>query len=255
MRIPAAASGTDCHTAVAGVSVTPRTTAGNVRTIFAILVALAVPGLTPTSAQAQATTLNRFSLEPRVGVAFPTGDFGNVDPACPPGGSGCPFPLQVGTDTGWRWALRAHYALNPHWSIVGEFGDANLGCSPTFCGTNRKPGSKGFSLGVRAVVFPLGTMDVWLEGAGVLEQVTIIRTQDQVGEPISSAVSYPWSPGFSAGAGAELDLNGNGNFFFSPGFRFRYVPADPPDSDPDLASITATYMLLEVGFRIVLGKG
>lgn len=255
MRIPAAPPGPDPYSPVAGVSVPPQATAGGVRLIAGVLATLAVAGLGPTSAQAQAPTLNRFSLEPRVGVAFPTGDFGNVDPACPPGGSGCPFPLQVGTDTGWRWALRAHYALNPHWSIVGEFGKANLDCSPTFCGIDHKPGTKGFSLGVRTIVFPLGTMDVWLEGAGVVEKVTVIRTQDQVGEPVSSAVSYPWSPGFTAGAGAELDLNGDRNFFFSPGFRFRYVPADPPDSDPDLASITATYMLFEVGFRVVLGKG
>jgi len=255
MRVPAETPGPDRHILVPGVSGPPRATARCVRTIAAILAALAVPGVSPSCAQAQSATLHRLSLEPRVGIAFPTGDFGNVDPACPPGASGCPFPLQVGTDTGWRWALRAHYALNPHWSIVGEFGKANLDCSPTFCGIDHKPGTKGFSLGVRAIVFPLGTMDVWLEGAGVLEKVTIIRTQDQAGESFPSAVSYPWSPGFSAGAGAELDLNGNGSFFFSPGFRFRYVPADPPDSDPDLASITATYMLLEVGFRVVLGKG
>jgi hypothetical protein len=145
--------------------------------------------------------------------------------------------------------------MSENWAVVGEFGKASLGCSPTFCGTTEKPGTRGLSLGLRAIAFPLGSMDIWVEGAGVLEQATVIRVQDPEGNQVSSAVSYPWSPGFSAGFGAELDLNGDGNFFFSPGFRFRYVPSDPPDSDPDLASITATYMLFEVGFRVVLGKG
>ena len=236
----------------------PRTPApGGVgaRTLAVVFGALAMAFLSPASANAQTFTLSRFSLEPRVGMAFPTGDFGDVDPACPPGSSGCPFPLQVGTETGWRWAVRAHYAMSEHLSVGGEFGKANLGCSPTFCGTTEKPGTRGFSLGLRAIAFPLGSMDIWVDGAGVLEQPTVIRTLDRAGEIASSAVSYPWSPGFSAGFGAELDINGDGGFFFSPGFRFRYVPSDPPDSDPDLAPITATYMLLELGFRMVLGKG
>jgi len=222
--------------------------------VAGFLLALGVGILGPTGVQAQSSTLARLSLEPRVGMAFPTGDFGDVDPACPPGSSGCPFPLQVGTETGWRWALRAHFAITEHWSVVGEFGKTSLGCSPTFCGTAKKPRTRGINLGIRAIAFPLGSMDIWVEGAGVLEQTTVIRVQDQEGNEVASAVPYPWSPGFSAGFGAELDLKGDESLFFTPGFRFRYVPSDPPDSNPDLASITATYMLFELGFRVVMGK-
>ena len=223
--------------------------------LLGALLALTAAFLDPGSVNAQALTLDRFSLEPRIGIAFPVGDFGDIDPFCPPGSSGCPFPLQVGTDTGWRWAIRAHYALSPHWSVLGEFGKASLGCSPTFCGTDNKPGTQGFSLGVRAIAFPIGSMDIWVEGAGVMEQVTIIRTQDKAGEVAASSVSFPWSLGFSGGVGAELDLTGEGDYFFTPGFRFGYVPADPPSTDADLASVTATYLLFEIGFRVALVKG
>jgi hypothetical protein len=212
-------------------------------------------GFGPAELEAQSSAFRRLSLEPRVGMAFPTGDFGDIDPACPPGSSGCPFPVQVGTETGWRWALRAHFAVTDRWSVVGEFGKASLGCSPTFCGTTEKPGTQGVSLGLRTIAFPLGSMDIWVEGAAVLEQPTIVRVQDREGNQVSSAVPYPWSPGFAAGFGAELDLKGDEVLFFTPGFRFRYVPSDPPDSDPDLASVTATYMLFELGFRVLLGKG
>jgi len=97
-------------------------------------------------------------------------------------------------------------------------------------------------------------MDIWVEGAAALEEVTIIRTQDGAGDPASIRVSYPWAAGLSVGLGAELDLKGDEVLFFTPGFRFRYAPADPPASHPDLASITATYALFEVGFRVVLGR-
>ena len=219
-----------------------------------LLLAICPPLLNPAPVSAQALKMDRLSVEPRVGVAFPTGDFGNVDPACPSGGSACPFPLQTGTATGWRWAISTHYALSPRWSVVGEFGKAHLGCSAIFCGTTEKPEIQGLSLGVRAIAFPLGSMDIWVEGAGVLEQATIIRSQDQEGNRNPSAVTYPWSLGFSGGVGAELPLRGAYDFFFTPGFRFRYVPADPPTSDSDLASITATYFLFEVGFRAALGR-
>jgi hypothetical protein len=96
-------------------------------------------------------------------------------------------------------------------------------------------------------------MDIWVEGAGLLEEATIVRSEDREGNRAPAAVSYPWSLGFSVGLGAELPLRGAYDLFFTPGFRFRYVPADPPDSHSDLASITATYMLFEIGFRIALG--
>jgi len=49
--------------------------------------------------------------------------------------------------------------------------------------------------------------------------------------------------------------DGEGNLFFTPDFHFIYVAANPPDSDSDLASITATYFLAEIGFRVMLGEG
>jgi hypothetical protein len=97
-------------------------------------------------------------------------------------------------------------------------------------------------------------MDVWLEGAAVMEKVSIIRTLDGAGEPAAIRVAYPWSMGVSGGLGAELDLKGDDSLYFTPGFRFRYVPADPPDDQPDLTSVDATYMLFEIGFRVVLGR-
>ena len=210
--------------------------------------------LTPLPVQAQTFHLDRVSIEPRVGVAFPTGDFGNVDPACPPGGSGCDYPMQIGTETGWRWEVRLHYALTSHWGVVGGFGKTKLDCSPSFCGPDDKPGTRALSLGVKGIAFPLGSMDIWVEGGGALEEISIVRTQDATGDAISTLVHYPWAPGFYGGIGAELPLTGRDNFFFTPGFRFRYVPADPPDAHSDLESVTATYVLFEVGFRVNLGK-
>jgi hypothetical protein len=96
-------------------------------------------------------------------------------------------------------------------------------------------------------------MDIWVEGSGVFEQVTLVRTQDPEGDRNPRAVGYPWSLGFSGGIGAELALTRDGTLSFSPGFRYRYVPSDPPASEPDMASVSATYMLFEVGFRVVLG--
>ena len=221
---------------------------------LSLLLGVVIPGA-GSRLLAQSPVLSRFSLEPRVGVAFPTGDFGDVDPTCPSGSSGCPFPVQVGTETGWRWSLRALFALNPRLSLVGEYGKAKLGCSPSFCGTEERPETQGATLGIRLIAFGLGSMDFWVEGSGVLERPTIVRTRSETGETAISSVSYPWSPGFSVGVGTELDLKGDGTLFFSPGFRFRYIPADPPESDPDLASITATYLLIEVGFRVVLTAG
>lgn len=220
--------------------------------ILLALVGLCVPAL---PAQAQTSLLQRISFEPRVGFASPTGDFGNVDPACPSGASGCPYPTQIGADSGWRWGIRGLVGLSPRWSLVAEYGKSMLGCSATFCGTQKKPGIQGMSAGVRVLALPVGSMDIWVEGAGVLEKVTVIRTLDEDGNPAPSTVAYPWSMGFSGGIGAELALDRRETWFFSPGFRFRYVPADPPESQPDMKSITATYLLFELGFRMALGGG
>ncbi len=208
----------------------------------------------PKAAVAQAVLPDFLSFEPRVGAAFPTGDFGNVDPLCPPRGESCPFPLQIGTEVGWGWSLRALAEIREGWSVVGEYGRAHLGCSTTFCGSTKKPETQSVGLGLRIVAFPLGSMDVWVEGGGVLEETTIIRTRDESGNSEVSTVAYPWSLGFSGGFGTELALTGSRTSFFTPGFRFRYVPADPPDTDPDLAPITTTYMLFEIGFRFLLGR-
>ena len=205
-------------------------------------------------ASAQAFSRDRFSLEPRFGMAFPAGDFGDVDPACPPGSVGCDYPTQIGTDPGWRWEVAAHYAVADRWSLVAGFGQTRLGCSASFCGTSVDPGTRNLALGVRAHALPLGSMDLWIEGGGVLEEATIIRTLDLVGEPSARKVRYPWSPGVYLGAGASLPLRGDGDLFFTPGFRFHYVTADPPDSDLDLRSIDITYAVAEVGVKILLGK-
>ena len=220
--------------------------------LLILILAMVSPAVRPVPLSGQGFSRDRISIEPRIGVAIPTGDFGNIDPACPTGSSGCPFPIQVGTETGWGWAIRTQYALNPLWSLFGEYGKANLNCSVTFCGTRVSPGTKGLSLGLRAMALPLGNMDIWVEGAGVFEEVTIIRSEDREGNREPAAVAYPWSLGISGGVGAELPLTGENNFFFSPGFRFRYVPADPPDDHTDLTSVIATYMLFEVGFRVEL---
>jgi len=222
---------------------------------LSVLLALSGLFLSGLPLQAQTSLLQRISLEPRVGFASPTGDFGNVDPACPAGSSGCPYPIQIGTESGWRWGIRGLVGLNPRWSLVAEYGRSMLGCSATFCGTEKKPGIHGMSAGFRVLALPVGSMDIWVEGAGALEKVTVIRTLDEEGNPAPSTVAYPWSMGFSGGIGAELALDRRETWFFSPGFRFRYVPADPPDSQPDMTSITATYLLFELGFRMALGAG
>ena len=94
-----------------------------------------------------------------------------------------------------------------------------------------------------------------MEGGGVLESVSIVRTLDAAGDPNPKVVRYPWAPGLQGGMGAELPLTREGTFYFTPGFRFSYVAADPPDSSSDLDSITSTYVLAEIGFRVVLGGG
>jgi len=238
--------------AVAGAGIRPpsRLAALVAPRVFLVAFLLALP----ETVAAQSTFLDRLSLEPRVGVTIPTGDFGNVDPTCPPGAQGCPRPLQIGASTGWRWGMRAAAALTPSWSIFLEYGKTTLGCSATFCGTEKHPGTNGLDLGLRGTVFPLGSMDIWAEGAAVIEEVSIIRTLDLAGEPAAIPVAYPWTIGVSGGVGAELDFRGDGVLYFTPGFRFRYVPVDPPNDQPDLTSVTATYMLFEVGFRVVLGR-
>lgn len=139
------------------------------------------------------------------------------------------------------------------WSLVATYGQTKLDCSPSFCDLGEEPGTRSIGLGVRGALLPLGSMDIWVEGGGVFEEVTIIRTRDREGEPVSRKVTYPWSPGFSGGIGASLPLRADRDMFFTPGFRFHYVPADPPDSDWDLTSVDATFIVAEVGVRIVLG--
>ncbi len=222
--------------------------------VLAALLALgALPA--PPEVQAQILRLDRVSIEPTVGVAFPTGDFGNVDPACPSGSSGCDYPTQIGAETGWRWNLRLHYALTSHWGVVGGFGETKLDCSPVFCAVGDKPGTRALSLGVRRIAFPLGKMDIWVEGGGAWEEVSIVRTRDAAGKEISTLVRYPWTPGVYGGIGAELPITGRERLLFTPGFRFRYVPADPPEAHSDLESVTATYAILELGFRVTFGRG
>ena len=133
--------------------------------------------------------------------------------------------------------------------------DTKLGCSPSFCGSKHKPRTSALSLGVRGIAFALGSMDIWVEGGGALEEISIVRTQDATGNSTPTLVHYPWAPGFYGGFGAELALTGRDNFFFTPGFRFRYVPADPPDAHSDLEPVTAMYTLFELGFRVTLGRG
>jgi hypothetical protein len=137
--------------------------------------------------------------------------------------------------------------------MVAGFGQTRLGCSASFCGTRVEPGTRNLALGVRANALPLGSMDLWIEGGGVLEEATIIRTLDLVGEAIARKVRYPWSPGVYLGAGASLPLRGDGDLYFTPGFRFHFVSADPPDSDADLRSIDVTYVTAEVGVKILMG--
>lgn len=219
------------------------------------MAALALAALLgPDPAGAQLFSDGRFSIEPRFGVAFPTGDFGNVDPECAPGETGCDYPTQIGTETGWLWEIAAHYALTEAWSLLARYGQANLDCSPNFCDFDDEAGTRFVGLGVRGTLFPLGSMDIWVEGGGVYEEVTIIRTRDLVGEPISREVAYPWSPGFFGGVGASLPLRADEDLFLTPGFRFHYVPADPPDSDSELNAVDANYFVAEVGVRIVVGR-
>ena len=203
--------------------------------------------------EGQLFSKGRWAVEPRVGVAFPTGDFGDVDAACPLGSVGCDYPLQTGAETGWRWEARVHLRLNPTFSLVAGFGKTMFGCSGPFCGTGPDPESRALSLGIKSHLFSLGTMEIWGEGGGALEKFSVIRTLTPAGEPTSLRVWYPWSLGFYAGGGAELALTARGNFFFTPGFRFRFIPADPPDAHADLASLDATYILGELGFKVLLG--
>ncbi len=234
-----------------GARSTPFHSPSGLPLLFMTLGALTLPW---GQASAQAFSLGRVSIEPRLGVAFPTGDFGDIDPTCAPRSTGCPFPVQVGTETGWRWGIRIDYALRSRLVLFGEYGKANLRCSAAFCGSTHQPGTRSLGAGLRAVPMSLGGMDLWVEGATVLERATIIRSVDREGNRDPSPVDYPWSLGFSGGVGAELPLTGGYDLFFTPGFRFRYVPADPPNDHADLASVTATYMLFEVGFRVALGQ-
>jgi len=208
----------------------------------------------PPAVQGQTSLVQRLSLEPRFGAAFPTGDFGNVDPACPAGSVGCDYPTQVGTEVGWRFGLAGHYALTERWSLVATLGLTRLGCSASFCDVDEEPGTRSLALGARANALPLGSMDLWIEGGGVLEKATIVRTLDLVGEPISREVTYPWSGGVYVGAGANLPLRAAEDLFFTPGFRFHFASADPPDSDSDLRSINVTYAVAEIGVKILFGR-
>ena len=97
-------------------------------------------------------------------------------------------------------------------------------------------------------------MGIWVEGGGAIEKFSIIRTRNSAGEPESARVWYPWSLGVYGGGGAELALTGEGNFFFTPGFHFRYVPSDPPSAHADLQSVTARYISAQVGFIVILGS-
>lgn len=221
----------------------------------ALALLLSLAGLfNPGMAGAQILSGDRLFVEPRFGAVFPTGDFGNVDPACAPREVGCDYPTQIGVETGWRWQIMAHYAFTPGWSLAAGFGKANLGCAPNFCGDEADPETRNLSLGVRTMAFPLGTMEIWVEGGAVLEEVVIIRTLDAAGEVVVDRVRYPWSPGVYGGAGASLPLRADRDLFFTPGFRFHYVPADPPDNHRDLRSVDATYVVAEIGVRIVLGR-
>lgn len=208
----------------------------------------------PRAVSGQIPLTDRFSVEPRFGAAFPTGDFGNVDPGCAPGAVGCDYPTQIGTEVGWRFGLAGHYALTERWSLVATAGLTRLGCSASFCDIDEEPGTRSLALGARVDALPLGSMDLWIEAGGVMEKATIIRTLDLVGEPISREVSYPWSPGVYVGAGAALPLRAAQDLFFTPGFRFHFASADPPDSDSDLRSINVTYAVAEVGVKILIGR-
>ncbi len=208
----------------------------------------------PASGSGQVTGLDRFSLEPRVGVAFPTGDYGDVDPGCPSGASGCAFPLQIGAEAGWRWEIRVHYALSPRWSLVAGAGKSQLGCSGPFCGGAPAPEANGGTLGMRGNILPVGSMRLWAEAGVALEEFSIIRTRTPVGDPTARRVRYPRSLGFYAGGGADLALTGRENLFFTPGFRFRQVVADPPSGQSDLKRVAATLLVAEIGFRVALGS-
>ncbi|MFO8174859.1 MAG: hypothetical protein R6T96_11290, partial [Longimicrobiales bacterium] len=75
----------------------------------------------PDPAQGQLLPGGRLSIEPRFGAAFPTGDFGNVDPECGSRETGCDYPTQIGTETGWRWEIAGHYALTEAWGLVATY--------------------------------------------------------------------------------------------------------------------------------------
>jgi hypothetical protein len=208
----------------------------------------------PSEIQGQLFTMERFAVEPRLGIAFPTGDFGNADPSCPVGSAGCDYPDQTGVETGLRWDVRIHYRLSDRVTMVGSFGKTKFGCSGPFCGSGSDPETRDLSLGFRAMAFDVGSMGIWAEGGAAVEKFSIIRTRNETGEAEPSRVWYPWSFGIYGGGGVELPLTGDGNFFFTPGFHFRHVSSDPPSSDPDLQPVTATYILAQVGFKVVLAR-
>jgi hypothetical protein len=222
--------------------------------LYGVIVAL-VAGLT-REASAQ-TFAGRVSIEPRVGLALPTGDFGDSDPTCPVipgGGPSCPYPIQTGAKPGWRWTLRAHYTLNTWLGVFAGYGQARFKCAAALCFGADKPKTQGFEAGFKAVVIPLGSMTGWVEGAGTYERVSIVRTLTPEGERQSLLVDYGGATGLSLGVGAELPLRGTLDLTFSPSVRFRLYDADPPSDHPDMASVPVRYALFELGFRYIFGR-
>lgn len=208
----------------------------------------------PSSLDAQLLQRGRFALEPRIGVAFPKGDFGDVDPECPLQTAGCDYPAQTGTEVGWRWDARVHYFLTEGLSAIAGFGKAKMGCPATFCGAAPEPETRSVSLGLKGRFLALGNMDLWAELGGTLEKFSVVRTKNPQGGVEALRVWYPWSPGVYGGMGAELALTGQRDFFFTPGFSVRYIPADPPKEHSDLDSVAAYYLLTEIGFKVLLGR-
>jgi hypothetical protein len=254
MRKSAADPGTGEGGGAAPVFHTPAGILPGIPLVANLVLVILANLVAPPAITAQIPLSGRFSIEPRFGAAFPTGDFGNLDPACAPGSVGCDYPTQIGNEVGWRWELAGHFSMTDRWSLVGSFGQTKLGCSASFCDPAEEPGARTVGLGLRAHAIPLGSMDIWLEGGGVMERVAVIRTLDPEGNAVSDRVWYPWAPGGYFGAGASLPLRADGDLFFTPGFRFHYVPTDPPDSHPDLQTLNATYVVAEIGVRILLGR-
>jgi hypothetical protein len=220
-------------------------------TLGFLLLALAA---TSQNLDAQIFTKGRVGIEPRIGIAFPLGDFGNADPSCPVGATGCDYPDQTGVEPGRRWDVRVHYFLTDRVTLVAGYGRTKFGCSGPFCGSAPDPEAQAFDLGVRTVAGSLGSMDIWVEGGGSMEKFSIIRTRNESGEPESKRVWYPWSLGFFVGGGAELPLTGEGNFYFSPGFQYHHATADPPSSQPNLQSVTAQSLTAQIGFKLLLER-